>query len=316
VLPYKLSFRDPSAWKDIYQRSAGHEVLKKDTEKLGPGDEGVYNIINTFDFADHARYRSHLAPAFSTRALLEQEQYIIYYVELLVSKLRKCSPDQPQDMVKWANLIYFDIIADLTFGKSLDGLEREEYHPWLSGLFGTTMRNISIYRAINQFPHVAKVLKLFTPKGLIEQQKKHSTFIKASVERRINSEVERSDFMSYILPYSEEKVKMSMAEVRATYGALMIAGSENVATTLVFTIYHLLQNPDVLDQLIQEIRTSFKKPEEINFLALKSLKYLSAVVDESMRIHPAAPTSQPRVVPDGGCLISGHRVPGGVSLKS
>jgi cytochrome P450 len=178
------------------------------------------------------------------------------------------------------------------------------------------MRNISIYRAINQFPHVAKVLKLFTPKGLIEQQKKHSTFIKASVERRINSEVERSDFMSYILPYSEEKVKMSMAEVRATYGALMIAGSENVATTLVFTIYHLLQNPDVLDQLIQEIRTSFKKPEEINFLALKSLKYLSAVVDESMRIHPAAPTSQPRVVPDGGCLISGHRVPGGVSLKS
>jgi len=272
--------------------------MLKDAASLSPGDEGVYNIITASKVSDHARYHRKLSPAFSQKALLEQEPYIMHYIDLFMIKLKLRCREGPQDMVKWSNLIFFDIIADLTFGESLNGLEEEVYHPWLEGLFGSLMKSVTFARAGRQFPHISRILKFCSSKKLAEQQIKHSIFVRERVEKRLASKSTRRDFMSYILPYDEEKVRMSMAEVRATYGALMLAGSENVATTVVFTLYLLLQSPTKLSKLVQEIRKSFQEPEEIDFLAVSQLKYLAAVVNESMRIYPAAPTSQPRVVPD------------------
>jgi cytochrome P450 len=304
VLPYKLSFRSPTAWKDIYQAGTGRKLLLKDAANLSPGEEGVFNIITAWNVKDHARYHRKLSPAFSQKALYEQESYIMHYVDLLITKLNIRCKESPQDMVKWLNLIFFDIIADLTFGESLHGLEKEMYHPWLDGLFGSLMKSITFARATRQFPHISKILQLFQSKDLAEQQVKHSVFVKNRVEQRVASNSTRRDFMSYILPYDQEKAQMSMAEVRATYGALMLAGSENVATTLVFTLYLLLCNPAELAKLTKEVRTTFRETADINFLAVSHMKYLGAVVNESMRIYPAAPTSQPRVVPVVGKFYS------------
>jgi hypothetical protein len=142
-----------------------------------------------------------------------------------------------------------------------------------------------------------------------------STFIKASVERRINSEVERSD--SWAISY----LKAKKGEDEHGRSAGNIWGFDDCWQWECSDYFGFHDISPVIESKRAGSTYSgdshkFQTPEEINFLALKSLKYLSAVVDESMRIHPAAPTSQPRVVPDGGCLISGHRVPGGLSLIS
>ncbi|EPE26987.1 Cytochrome P450 [Glarea lozoyensis ATCC 20868] len=311
VLPHKLSFRHPNAWKDIYQNKSGHKAMPKDARSLAPGDEGVYNIITASNPSDHFRYSHKLHHALSSKALFDQEPFITTYVDLLIFRLKARCTKGPQDIVKWANLIYFDIISDLTFGESLNGLENEEYHPWLRGLFGSNMKSITFQRAMRQFPHIFKFLNLFAPKGLAEQQIKHSKFVREMVHRRMQDESGRPDFMSYILPYSEEHSLMTMPEVRATYGALMLAGSENVATTLVFTIFYLLKHPAALQKLSLEIRSRLLTLEDIDFLGVNSLKYLSAVINESMRLAPAAPTSQPRVVTNGGAIVAGYWVPGG-----
>ena len=39
-------------------------------------------------------------------------------------------------------------------------------------------------------------------------------------------------FMSHVLPFDERNAEMSMTEMRPTYGTLMFAGSENVATDI------------------------------------------------------------------------------------
>ena len=286
----------------------------KDPKVLSPGPEGVFNIVTSFDPAEHARYRGKLNPAFSSRALQEQEPVIMQHVNLMIEKLDKHCTEAPQDVVKWSSLLYFDIIGDLTFGRALYNIENGNPQAWLKGLFGSTMALITIHNAINQFPHISKVLNYFINRFLVDQQVKHAKFVRESVDQRFNTKKKHRDFMSYILPYDEKVVQMSIAEVRATYGALMIAGSENVSTTLSFTVYHLLKNPDVLERLTKEVRSAFLSTDEINFVSISSLKYLSAVVNESMRIHPAAPMSKPRVVPGHGATIAGHWVPGGVRL--
>ncbi|KAI9733534.1 MAG: hypothetical protein M1834_003134 [Cirrosporium novae-zelandiae] len=309
VLPYKLSFRTPAAWRDIYQIRPKQKLMTKDPKSLKPGSEGVYNIITSFNAAEHSRYHGKLSPAFSAQAAQAQEPIVMHHVDLLMKRLHECCVKGPQNIVKWSNMIYFDIVADLTFGESLHSLEKGEPHSWLKGLFGSTMTMITFHRAIGQFPHIAKFLKYFTPQVLIDQQVKHNDFVRQSVEHRMASKTDRRDFMSYILPYDENSASMSMSEVRATYGTLMLAGSENVATTFSFTIYHLLKNPDAMKKLVSEVRHNFSSADEIDFRAANSLKYISAVVNESMRIHPAAPTSQPRVVPEGGATVAGYWVP-------
>jgi cytochrome P450 len=315
VLPNKLSFNDPAAWRDIYNVRNGHALLTKDPKVVVPSDEGVYNIVTTPNIADHTRYRRTLNPAFSDKAVKEQEPIVAQSVNRLIDKLHEhCGNDERQDLVFWLTLMTFDIISDLTFGESLRGLETETYHPWLQGLFGSAMKHASLRRAMNNFPHVAPLLnQFFMPSSLLAQRVKHANFVKDRVDNRMGFEIEHRDFMSYILPYDEAKTKMTLPEVRATYGVLMMAGSENLATTMEFTLYHVLRNRRCYEALVDEIRRAFRKEDDIYFQSVAGLRYLNAVLNESMRIQPAAPASQPRVVPENGEWIAGHWVPGNVT---
>jgi cytochrome P450 len=63
-----------------------------------------------------------LSPAFSERALREQEGYLQLYSEKLISHLREYSQKGPQDMKHWFALTTFDIIGDLAFGEGIGAL--------------------------------------------------------------------------------------------------------------------------------------------------------------------------------------------------
>ncbi|OJJ07137.1 hypothetical protein ASPVEDRAFT_33377 [Aspergillus versicolor CBS 583.65] len=322
VLPNELSFNTASAWQGIYTVRSGHQLPTKDPKVVVPSDEGAYNIVTVPNIADHARYRRTLNAGFSEKAVREQEHIVRGHLDLLITRLYKHATapktsGKPQDLVFWLTLLTFDIIADLTFGESLHGLEEEKYHPWVEGLFGSVMKHASLKRAIGYFPHIKPLLDAFLPQTLLEQRAKHAHFVSERVEKRMKMDSasnNRSDFMSFILPYDPEKVHMSLPEIRATFGVLIMAGSENLATTVDFTIYHLLKNPGAWERLTQEVRGRFQSEEEITFLSVASLPYLAATLSESMRIQPAAPASQPRVVPEGGDVISGHYVPGGARV--
>lgn len=109
---------------------------------------------------------------------------------------------------------------------------------------------------------------------------------------------------------------MSKEEITATFSILLVAGSETTATLLSAVTFYLLKNPRVMEILRKEIRTSFEKEEEITQISVNKLKYLFAVLEEGMRMHPPAPRGGPRVVPKGGAMIDGTWVPGGVSHES
>lgn len=74
-------------------------------------------------------------PAFSDRALKQQEPLFNRYVDQLVSKL-KDGIDQDAntkyDMVRMYNFTTFDVMGDLTFGEPLHMLDNAEYDPWVS----------------------------------------------------------------------------------------------------------------------------------------------------------------------------------------
>lgn len=92
---------------------------------------------------------------------------------------------------------------------------------------------------------------------------------------------------------------------------LILAGSETVATALSGMLYYLLKEPSCLARLRQEIRSSFQNENEININSAAPLRYLNAVLEESMRLYPPVPAALPRMVPEPGQIICDRFVPVG-----
>src|SRR4051794_4312736 len=67
--------------------------------------------------------------------------------------------------------------------------------------------------------------------------------------------------------------------------------------------------PETLRKLTGEIRGKFKSASEITMISVNSCKYLSACLEEALRIYPPSPATHARYIPAGGMVIDGHYVP-------
>lgn len=138
--------------------------------------------------------------------------------------------------------------------------------------------------------------------------------VKFNFCRRVNKETDRKDFLTRILEHRDEE-NISDIQIAAHASDFVLAGSETTATALSCITYYLLHTPHALRALQDEIRGTFSSYDEINASSTAPLRYLQAVALEGMRIYPPLPFALPRVVPEGGDVVNGHLLPGGVSVS-
>jgi cytochrome P450 len=203
--------------------------------------------------------------------------------------------------------------GDLTFGQSFECLEKGRYHRWVSFLFAH-LKASCLLASITFYPALDKLLWFLIPKSAFEERLYHFRRSVEWVHRRLNLETDRTDFMSYITR-NNLKQTMTIAEIEATAGTLVIAGSETTSTVLLSTTRNLLIQPDKMAKLVKEIRSAFANESEITLRSVEKLPYLNAVFQENFRYTPPVPCSIPRTVPTGGDTISGVMYPGGVSSQ-
>jgi Cytochrome P450 len=123
IAPDELSYTSSSAWKKIYGQRSPEFPKCLDGRGIAPSNtKGGKSIITTVDREAHLELRQILSPAFSERALREQEGYFRLYSEKLISQLQKFSQMGPQDMTHWFALTAFDLIGDLAFGEGTGAL--------------------------------------------------------------------------------------------------------------------------------------------------------------------------------------------------
>jgi cytochrome P450 len=92
-----------------------------------------------------------------------------------------------------------------------------------------------------------------------------------------------------------------------------VAGSETTASSLAAFFNNLLRHPHVYAKLKEEIRNTFKTEAEINLEIATSLPYLTACIEENLRVFPPAPIGFLRAIQKGGDIIDGRYIPEGVS---
>jgi cytochrome P450 len=104
---------------------------------------------------------------------------------------------------------------------------------------------------------------------------------------------------------------MSPGEMLNNAAVMVVAGSETTSSALCGTTY-LLCRFGKMDKAVAEIRDAFSTSEQIDLISVSRLPYLTAIIDETLRMYPAVPGQPPRVVPEGGATVCGQFVPAGV----
>ena len=84
---------------------------------------------------------------------------------------------------------------------------------------------------------------------------------------------------------------------------LIGAGTDTTANTLASVTYHMLVNPEILKKLKAELAEAIPDVEApLDLRRIEALPYLTAVIQEGIRLHPGASLRQERVAPEEDLL--------------
>ncbi|KAH6640147.1 cytochrome P450 [Chaetomium tenue] len=322
VAPNRLSFTHP----DAYHSVRGHR-------KSGQGEHGkepafygisIKNILGA-SRADHARYRRILSHGFSAKSMQDQQPLIMRYVELLMRRLREKTRGEggePReavvDLAAWFNFATFDVIGDLAFGEPFGCLEESRYHPWVGAILHGVEQFGMMVAVQWYFPGLLGFIKRLAPGRYIGVQiDVQAEYARKRITERLALDTDRADFVQAMTTAkSEDGTILTMEEVTSNARMLVLAGSETTATALSGAAFFLATHPEVQKRLAEEVRSSFTTEEEIDLLSVNqaNLRYMLAVLDESMRLFPPVPNALPRACQPGGDVICGYQVPEGTGL--
>lgn len=68
-----------------------------------------------------------------------------------------------------------------------------------------------------------------------------------------------------------------------------------------------------MQRLVKEVRSSFASTKDLTIHSVQKLEYMTAVLEETMRLYPPVPQQAVRVSPPGGGTVLGKFMPEGVS---
>ena len=201
--------------------------------QIAPNKEAD-NYITTTNIKYHARIRGLLSNSFTEDSLRNQEPLIEAHANLLVSQFRKIasSPSGGRvDMTSWFNFFTMDVIGDLAFGESFHCLENGEYHHWVKTLFDF-VKGMSIAAAPRYYPTTEFLFEKLMPRSILESQRRHTEYANRMISRRLDSKVDRPDFITPFMKKNANFETVSREEILSTFGFIIVGGSETSATAL------------------------------------------------------------------------------------
>lgn len=182
--------------------------------------------------------------------------------------------------------------------------------PWVEWL--------DIHGHVSSMKRVFKEIDMVLGKWLEEHRQARSVDENnKNVYQISNDDVER-DLMDVMLSSIEEDDAMLSCYsrdtvIKATALILLLTGTESTAVTLTWAICLLVNNPSVMKSAQEELDTHVGRDRWVQESDLNNLKFLRAIVKETLRLYPPGPITGPREATQD-CVIGGHHVSKGTRL--
>ncbi|KAH8101888.1 cytochrome P450 monooxygenase pc-bph [Cristinia sonorae] len=245
------------------------------------------------------------------------------------------------DCLPWYNYLAFDIIGDLAFGFPFGMLQscrdaapvavsHEEAIAGYGADDKLEVKYLPAVQVINDrgtysasmgvlapwMRPIAKKLPWFN-KGS-QAVKSLAGIAIAAVAQRLKTPSDRRDLLGKLQEGKDDEGKpMGKEELTAEALTELIAGSDTTSNSSCAITYYLAHNPHVQSKLQKELDEALSEEDDpvTTFQSTKSLPYLEAVINESLRLHATSGIGLPRLVPEGGLTVCGRTFPEGTCLS-
>jgi cytochrome P450 len=312
VAPGELSTINPAASRDVYGHRNAAKSIPKDFKAYymkNQNRDGTEGLM-TADDDLHRRQRKIFSPAFSDRAIREQEPLLKKYTDLLIEKIGVQNDLHGKvDMVTMFNFCTFDFISDCVFGDSLHLLERMEHSQFLANI-SAAVKFSAVRRAIRSFPFMDTAFDKLIPAHMKRKRREHVGFCESLVDKRLEKAVtDHPDFWTLVLQANEKGEGLSLGEMHQNSFLFLTAATETTSSLMSALTYLLCENPDKMRKIVDEIRRSFNSIDEMNTITLPPLEYLQMCIEEGLRVYPPVPGGLPRRTTEAGGSLDGHELP-------
>ena len=274
----------------------------------------VTSLVSTRDETRHGAMRRSIASAFTPAGVLAYEPYVDTTIRELVELLgRKSSCDLPFIV----GLYSMEAAARFSFGSPLGCLESEMD---VGGFMQMIRNRFYHWGWWSSLPSLERLV--FRNPIAIRRAPAPSTMAESALsrlqDRKQRGARDSSQPPDLIGKFIEAGSNYpEQLDTAGTVGMLMstISGAgDTTATVLTATIYYLLQSPEAMKRLRNELASSnVDKPVPRSDQVAK-LPYLQAVIKEGMRLYPTTNWPIERRVPEGGVTLCGFFFPEGVSV--
>ncbi|KAI0545595.1 cytochrome P450 [Xylaria curta] len=304
--PNEITVFHPEALEVLH--SSGSTCSKSDWyDVLWP-----HVAINSLrDKTEHDLRRKIWNPIFSKEALPDYDRAYEKHNELFEMVIRRHS-GQNENIVDLLYSWSFDVMGEITFSKSFQTLTNEnarhQQHtirkflrylgpcspsPWILNL-GSSIPGLT--RDWN------KMLDLCAGYMMDRAPARGSSFPKTSVGR---GESDMLDIASKVAASVHDPLHLSGDAL-----AMVIAGSDTLACTLVYTLLHLAKSPHYQDMLLDELKKYHVTSGAPSMAqSLQSLPFLNSIINETLRLHNPVPGGLPRITGPEGVTIAGRYIP-------
>ncbi|KAL3419452.1 cytochrome P450 [Phlyctema vagabunda] len=321
ISPTEVAFTDLLSTREIHRIGSGYLKSRWYADFTGESDESLISpgLFAVIDPAAHAARRRLFARAFSYSSLVDWEPLLQYRTKLAISRIKEDTQrgEGKADMLKWWTFFATDMIAELAFGESFHTLENREksaYSRDLEKIFlfsGLQVELSPLTSVLKHLPipsiqHWLKAKQRLVSYGTVAINKHRALSDRGEIHGTLFSKAATED---------KSGIKLADADIEREASNLIVAGSDTTAITLTYLIWALLRpcHRHLKKRLQDEINSL---PEDFTSIQAKELPFLSAVIQESLRLFGAAPGSLPRVVPQDGRTLNGYPLPGGTVVST
>ena len=323
INPYELHINDPEYYDEVF---AGPT---KTTEKwawsakmFGDGGSGFSTVAHDL----HRRRRAALAPAFSKRAVNRLEPLIQHAVNVLLDRLRGFQKrGEPVHMGYAWSALTADVITEYSFGKSFGLLSDPDF---ATSWYDMLMAPSELTHLIKQFgwlfpllesmPHwfVAMtnppIMQLIRIQQGMEAQVTAIKAGKMDEYRTADHPTVFHELLDADLPPEEKTMRRMVYEGQTLVGA----GTITTAHSLKTITYHLIANPSSCERLKAELHAAMPTPHaHLPLQCLEQLPYLTAVINEGLRLAYGVSSRLQRVAPDRALVFHDWVIPAGTPVS-
>nr|CDP31274.1 Putative cytochrome P450 E-class, group I [Podospora anserina S mat+] len=312
IAPNEIVFFTVQAQNDILlSGTKGKPAFRKSSFyfKIGPHT----GLAAESDPEKHRTIRKWMAPAFSPRALKEQDPVLHGVVDKAINKMaQKGDTPEGMDLTIWSDWIACDLAGSLGYGYDFGNIENEKDADLLRWFNAVTVW-VTMDQAFKRLgPFVHPLVYLILPRSLVKLLRKHKKIVANRVENA--KDFKQRDYFTSFIQEGKSMPNTNMDWILAQANHIFIGGLDPDTNLFWSAILFLAQHPDKFRKFAAEIRGKFKRYEDIEDEELTHLPWLSGVIDESLRLHTNGSFGQPRVSP--GATVDGHYVPKGCGVQT